>query len=83
MSLPDTSVQGWRSCGGDDVVHGSVSGVTREGGMPVSIEGSVVGRGLWRSVDGPGALVGGWSQAATASVNGGQRHVGVLVLNLQ
>ena len=58
----------------------------------VTIESAVIGRGLGRGVDGAGALVDGGAHrahgahphgAAPASpVNGGQRHVGVLVLDL-
>ena len=59
---------------------------------PVPVEGAVVGRGLGRGVDGAGALVDGGAHAAHAAhphapappapVYRGQRHVGVLVLNL-
>ena len=67
------------------LLHGAVPGVCvlllREPAVPV--ERAVVGRGLGRGVDGAGALVDGSAQRpGPAPVYSGERHVGVLVLNL-
>jgi hypothetical protein len=57
--------------------------------VAVPVKSAVVGRGLWRGVYGAGALVDGRAVAAAPAqsaapppVNGGQRHVRVLVLHL-
>ena len=74
--------------GGSLEVQGPVLGAG-EGDVAVPVESAVVGRCLWRGVDGAGALVDGRAVAAAPAqpaapppVNGGQRHVRVLVLHL-
>ncbi len=86
-NLPDAGVESGR--GGRSLeVQGPVLGAG-EGDVAVPVESAVVGWCLRRGVDGAGALVDGRAVAAATAqpaapptVNGGQRHVGVLVLHL-